>query len=434
MLTADNPWLTQPSQVDACLQAGLPPDPIPRAALASVRWQDSRRAHLVVGPRQAGKTTLLRTWLRERGQPALRIDCEQALIQQWCTSAPLFLRDLAELVHEPCALLFDEAQFLEEAGLLVKGLVDRDYPAPVLVTGSSSWHLGARTRESLAGRATRTRLLPLSLAEVCHDLADRPPALRARAELERLERHLIVGGYPDVWLSDRPGPLLTELVEAFVLRDASDLFQIQRPDAFRRLMRLVAGQVGSLVNLSEWASLLGISRNTVSAYLEILEGAHVLAIVPPFAGGKRSELTSRPKVFFVDTGLRNRMVGQLSPWSERGDRGALLENWVLTELLKVLPSDCTVHFWRSQSGAEVDFVIVTPDRLIAVEVKAGALARPKVSRSARSFLKAYAPSRLLVVQLGAEQQITVEGVPVRFVHPRRLAVEIDRARTAAQPS
>ena len=118
-----------------------------------------------------------------------------------------------------------------------KGIVDRGVGAPILVTGSSSFHLGAKVRESLAGRATRERLLPLSLAEVSHDLKSLPGLARSRALEERLERHLIYGGYPEVWLGDSPKALLEDLVEAIILRDASDLFRIGRPDAFRRLLR-----------------------------------------------------------------------------------------------------------------------------------------------------------------------------------------------------
>lgn len=113
------------------------------------------------------------------------LDCDQDLVQGWCRSAPLFLSELEELIEEPRTLLLDEAQHLSEAGLFIKGLIDRRYPRPVLATASSSWRLGARTRESLAGRASRTLLLPFSLAEVTAELASHPRLLARRGTSQR---------------------------------------------------------------------------------------------------------------------------------------------------------------------------------------------------------------------------------------------------------
>ena len=417
ILLRDNPWLTAPERLESWLRESLPKAMVPRAAAKRSRsaWTETRRAHLVVGPRQAGKSTLLRAHLAEQGAPVLYVDCEQALTQAWCRSAPLFMADLEGLVSDSPTLLFDEVQHLEEAGLFLKGLVDRRYPRPILVTGSSSYHLGARTRESLAGRATRTRLLPFSLQEVIADLAETPPLLQRRAVDERLARHFIVGGYPEVWLGEDPAPILTELVESFVLRDASDRFHIQRPDALRKLLSLLARQAGSLVNYSEWASLLGISRDTVASYVALLEECHVLTTLRPYAGGKRSELTARPKVYLVDPGIRNHFVGDLRPVDARGDVGAVFESWVCSELLKTFDPPWSVHFWRSTSGAEVDFVLTCPSHLAAVEVKAQAMRRPTLPRACRSFIQAYAPRTLLVVNRSFEHQATLHQTRVRWI-------------------
>jgi uncharacterized protein len=427
ILLSDNPWILDLEQLAGWLRLRLPSPLLPRLAAAKgrERWVEADRAHLVIGPRQAGKSTALWSHLAERGEPALFLDCEQPLIRDWCRSAPLFLTDLQKLVERPVTLFFEEIQHLEEAGLFLKGLVDRRIGVPILVTGSSSYHLGARTRESLAGRATRTRLLPLSLAEVCQDLADKPELVRDRLREERLARHLIFGGYPAVWLSETPEALLTDLVEAIVLRDASDLFRITRPDAFRHLLRLLAGQVGSLVNLSEWASILGIGRDTVASYLDILESSHVIMPLSPFAGGKRVELTARPKVFLLDNGIRNRLVHDFRPLEERTDAGPLLENWVAAELWKALPEGATLHFWRSASGTEVDFVIARGDRILPVEVKAGRLGRPLVSRSLRSFLDAYQPTATLIVNTGLTHRERAGPTEVEWILPSQLAERVE---------
>lgn len=428
ILLADNPWLLDSAQLAGWLRLRLPTPLLPRLAVTKSRerWGEANRAHLVIGPRQAGKSTALWAHLAERGEPALFLDCEQPLVREWCSSAPLFLADLEKLAVRPVTLFFEEIQHLEEAGLFLKGLVDRRIGVPILVTGSSSYHLGARTRESLAGRATRTRLLPLSLTEVCHDLADKPEIVRDRLREERLARHLVFGGYPAVWLSETPETLLADLVEAVILRDASDLFRITRPDAFRQLLRLLAGQVGSLVNLSEWASILGIGRDTVASYMDILESSHVIAPLSPFAGGKRIELTTRPKVFLLDNGIRNRLVHDFRPLEERTDAGPLLENWVAAELWKALPEDATLHFWRSASGAEVDFVIARGDRILPVEVKAGGV-RPVLSRSLRGFLDAYQPAATLIVNTRLTHRERAGATEVVWILPTQLAERVEES-------
>jgi predicted AAA+ superfamily ATPase len=427
ILLGDNPWLLDKGGLTPWLHHRLPSPCLPRFAArrAQVQWEETERAHLVVGPRQAGKSTAIWAYLAERGEPALFIDCEQELVREWCRSAPLFLADLEKLVPRPVPLFFEEIQHLEEAGLLLKGLIDRRIGVPILVTGSSSYHLGARTRESLAGRATRTRLLPFSLAEVCQDLEAQPEIVRERLRGERFARHLLVGGYPAVWLSETPETLLADLLEAVVLRDASDLFRITRPDAFRRLLRLLAGQAGQLVNLSEWAAILAIGRDTVASYLDILESSHVVVTLSPFVGGKRVELTARPKAYLLDNGLRNRLAFDFRPLEERTDTGPLLESWVATELSKALPEGATLHFWRSASGSEVDFVVVRGDRVLPVEVKAGRLGRPVYSRSLRSFLDAYRPATVLVVNTGLAHRERAGATEVEWLLPMDLSRRVE---------
>jgi predicted AAA+ superfamily ATPase len=417
ILLRDNPWLVDGERLKEWLEERLPETLIPREVSRTTRerWTEVNRAHLVVGPRQAGKSTLLWNHLAALGEPVLFVDCEQALVQRWCRSAPLFLADRENQLSRPVPHIVEEAQHQDEAGRFLKGLVDRRVGVPQLVTGSSSFHLGARTRESLAGRATRTRLLPLSFAEVCHDLEDKPPLVAEELAAERFDRHLSVGGYPAVWLDERPQLLLADLVEAVVLRDASDLFRIARPDAFRKLLHLLATQAGSLVNLSEWSNVLGINRDTVAAYLEILEAAHVAVTIPPFVGGRRAELTSRPKVYLVDNGVRNRLVHDFKPLSERADAGPALESWVFSELWKSLPDGASLHFWRSTSGAEVDFVVRRGEVTVAVEVKAGHSTRPRFPRAARSFVEAYRPRTFLMVQGGLSHRQREGETEVRWL-------------------
>jgi uncharacterized protein len=299
-------------------------------------------------------------------------------------------------------------------------------------TGSSSFDLEAATRESLAGRAERHLLLPLSLAEAGATL---PVQRLAREEaLSRLvERMLVFGGYPTVLTSTDPRQELATLVEAFVVRDASDRFRIRHTAALRRILELAASQIGNLVNLSEWAALSQVSNDTVADYCRLLEETHLIRLVRPFVGGKRAEITGARKVYFLDNGIRNQLFGGFQPAVERSDQGALLENLAFAELAKTInPLLDGLSFWRSKAGAEVDFVVEHQGRLLACEVKAGE-ARGSVSRSARSFIEAYQPEELLIVNRSDWPETSAGGTRVRFLGVAELsgAVEAFLAREAA---
>ena len=428
LLRRENPWLDDPTRWSTEVDARLPERYFDRRQPAVARLDSNglsrERATLLVGPRQAGKSTWVWHHLGQLPPRVLFVDCELHRFRAWCRDPGGFLADLHAIIPEPDAVFLEEAQHLEEAGLFVKGLIDRRLPCPLIVTGSSSFHLASGTRESLAGRARRARLFPFCLDEVCGDLDGIAPALREARGSERFERYLAVGGYPAVWLSETPETELSALVEAFVIRDASDLYKVERLDAFRTLLQLAARQIGSIVNLSEWASLVGVSVPTVSAYLALMEESHLLVRLPPFAGGRRAELTRNPKVYFIDIGLRNHLVGDLSPFEHRADRGPLLENHVFSELWKALPFAASLNWWRTRSGAEVDFVLREGNRRVGIEVKAARMTRPTLSRGARSFLQAYQPDRLLVANLELAHVEDVEGCVVEWLPVTKVVARV----------
>ncbi|MDY0003485.1 MAG: ATP-binding protein [Polyangia bacterium] len=417
-----NPWIEDPTLWPAVARERLPERLIPRSSQGELEkaLEDPNKAHLIIGPRQSGKGTLVWT-LAGRASHMLFLNCEEPLVRQWCSSP-------AQLVHEARAflpkggLLFvEEAQWLAEAGLLVKGIIDARPGWRVAVTGSASFHLMSKTRESLAGRATRHHVWPLSLAEAVPEDDQAQPASLLASRRTAMEKLLLYGGYPEVWTSSAPEEVLRELVSAFVIRDASDRFRVTRPDAFRLLMRLAAGQVCDLVNYSEWARILGISPPTVSEYIGLLEETHILRLVRPFVGGRRAEVTSAPKVFFIDNGLRNMVAGGFEPLEQRSDRGKLLENWVLGELHKRYPEPGAIRYWRSKGGAEVDFVLETsPGRLIGIEVKARQKGPPRLTRSTRSFIEVYRPSEQIIVHRAEAYEDRLGDTRVRWVPAEQL--------------
>jgi len=417
ILELSNPWLMGHTTFAQSTRARVPRGYLERTAQPDVlrSFDDHRKAHLIIGPRQAGKSTLIWSVLRVIDRPTLYLNCEEPVIRAWCRSPTLFSSGLDLWVPRGGVLFFEEAQWLDEAGLFIKGLIDLHLGRTVVVTGSASYHLLARSRESLAGRATRHRVWPFSLSEITADLPSLAPAGRRALVESVLQRQLVVGGYPDAWLSEQPKGVLDELVGAFLLRDASDRFRIERPDAFRTLLRLAAGQVGDLVNRAEWAQILGIAASTVDDYLSILEETHVLRRVRPFIGGKRAELTKTPKLFFVDNGLRNAIAGNMAEVSQRADIGKLLESWVFSELNKAFPEPGGVRFWRTRSGAEVDFVVEPRvGDVVPIEVKAGR-GMLTLPRSARRFIRAYQPAVFLMVYQGVPRTQAIDDTQVRWI-------------------
>jgi len=220
--------------------------------------------------------------------------------------------------------------------------------------------------------------------------------------------------------------LLNDLVEALVLRDASDLFKIRRVDAFRKLLTLLAGQTGNLLNISELASICNVDVGTINSYIEVLEESHVVKKILPFAGVKRREITSAPKVFFIDNGIRNHLLGNFSSeFDLRTDKGQLLENWVFAEIYKTLPFQSTLKFWRSKSKAEVDFVIEHTGKVYGLEVKFSSLKKEKITRSVWSFIEAYQPEKVIILNMALERSMTVKGTELKFITPYLLPQWLD---------
>ncbi len=419
VLLAENPWLRGEDLQD-WIRRFLPESYIPRR----LQLVADHRVILVVGPRQAGKSTLIWKTLAEAGEPVLFLNCEEPSIREWLSSPAAFLADLAEFASEVRILFFEEVQRLPEAGLFLKGLVDRRTGLRIYATGSSSFDLEATTREALAGRAQRHLLLPLSLAEAGLALPGNPLA-REEARERLVERMMVFGGYPTVLTSGDPRREVATLVEAFVVRDASDRFRIRHTAALRKILELAASQVGNLVNLSEWAALSNVSNDTVAEYCRLLEETHLLRLVRPFVGGKRAEITSARKVYFLDNGIRNQLFGGFQGTGERADRGALLENFAFTELAKTVhPLLDGLSSWRSKAGAEMDFVVEHQGRLLACEVKSGD-SRRSLSRSAQSFVEAYQPEELLVVNRAAWPEISVGTTRVRFLRVEELSGAVE---------
>ncbi|MBM4333358.1 MAG: ATP-binding protein [Deltaproteobacteria bacterium] len=418
-----NPWLIEPDKAKEFIGHFLPDLYINRED--ENRPLPQNLALLIVGPRQAGKSTLVWHLLQRYLPEILFLNMEDPLLRLGCQPTAEFINLLKNHYSFIKAIFIDETQHLPEAGLVIKGLIDARLNLAIFVTGSLAFHLRSKTRESLAGRVTRKRLLPFSMRELMTN-SHPPNPLAARHLSEQIMAHqLIYGSYPAVYLAKNSGEkiiLLNNLVEALILKDVSDIFRIKRVDAFRKLLTLLAGQIGQIINFSELAAICQVDVGTIRSYVEILEESHVVKIVTPFAGGKRREITGAPKVFFLDNGIRNQLLNNFSPALDlRTDRGQLLENWVFSEIYKSAPLPAAIKYWRSKTGAEVDFIIEYAGKIYGLEVKYTLLKQPKLPRAARSFLDVYAPENFSLLNSSLEQEVTIGNRKVSFITPYGLS-------------
>ena len=415
-----NPWIENPEvwkdSIDQYMPQAFGNPYIFRFADRSKTWPRSRKVNLVVGPRQCGKSTLIwHTISTTQEAKSVYINANELCFRQWCTSPAMFWSDLKKIIPQPEVLFFEEVQYLENAGLFLKGLSDLQLNITIFATGSSSFHLRDKIRESMAGRAERLLLFPFALKEWAGDRNKYPIAIYEKEVLDKFNRMVVFGSYPEVCFSDRPDMVLNSLVESFVIRDASDIFHIKYPSKFRKLLLLMASQIGNLVNFSNWASICGLDIKTTESYANILEESHIIKLLPPYVGGKRAEIKSAPKIFFIDNGIRNLMVHQFNEFEMRADKGILFENWLFSELIKNSAFNDILYFWRSKGGAEVDFVRQKGNKLEGFEAKATHIRHPKLSRSARSFIAAYSPDYFYVVNLSLNYQTRVDNTDVKWV-------------------
>ena len=363
--------------------------------LVNSRLQSSGKVILLLGARQVGKTTLVEHIvfkLKSKGQKVLYLNCdideERAAVNT--TSRAV----IEQLVANIDVLLIDEAQGLDNPGLTLKNIHTIAPKIRILATGSSSFELRNKLSDPLTGRFLDFTLYPLSFAEIlATQKVSANSALRKNAANALLPSVLIYGLYPEVYLEGSPlnkQTLLDKLVESYLFKDVLSFQRVRSSQSIKDLTRALAYQIGSEVNENELANRLKIDRKTISNYLEVLEKSYIIVRVYPFSKNPRREIGKNCKVYFVDLGLRNALIGDFNPVELRGDGGFLWENFLFIERMKGfanLSQKVLSYFWRSYSGAEVDYIEkATSSALRAYEFKYGP---GSLSKGASSFVKKY---------------------------------------------
>ncbi len=321
---------------------------------------------VLLGPRQVGKTTLLRDILSKETTPYLFVSGEDRGTQVWLGSQSI--ETLRQNIGSHQLLVVDEAQHVPNVGLNLKLMVDHIPSLRILATGSSAFDISNQTGEPLVGRKWEFELYPISQLELS------PTEAPFQTE-ELMSQRLIYGAYPEIittfGLSDKR-ELLNNIVNGYLYKDLLMYEEIRKSKKIIEILSLLAFQIGSTVSVNEIGKAIGMNTRTVEKYLDLLEKVFVLKRLGGFSRNLRKEISKGSKYYFWDNGIRNAIINNFNELNLRNDTGALWENYLVIERLKKQQYTkifSNNYFWRTYDQKEVDFVEERDGRLFGFEFK-----------------------------------------------------------------
>lgn len=334
------------------------------------------KAVILTGPRQVGKTTLLRAIQQQYEGKTIWLNCDEPDVRQQLTNATS--TEIKALLGNADLVLIDEAQRVKNIGLTLKLLVDNLPERQVIVTGSSALELANEIQEPLTGRKFDFHLYPLSVEELVNYSG-------ALEEKRLLERRLIYGQYPEVVLNQgEEDILLRNICDSYLYKDIFTYQDVRKAEVIQALLEALALQVGSEVSYQELAQLLKIDQATVVRYIDLLEKAFVVFRLRALNRNVRNEIAKSRKIYFYDNGIRNALIKNYQPLNLRADTGALWENFLVSERLKNLhyaQKQVNSFFWRTAQQQEIDYVEEENGQFKAYEFKWNPLQKAKFSRT-----------------------------------------------------
>lgn len=347
------------------------------------------KAIIILGPRQTGKTTLVKSFVDSMAQPVKWLNGDESDIRSLLeepTSSKLKL-----VIGNVKIVVIDEAQRIKNIGLTIKLMVDNYPEIQVIATGSSSFELANEIKEPLTGRKYEHFLYPLSYTELTKHSG-------YLVEKRHLQHRLIYGSYPEV--INNPGneqKVLNSLADSYLYKDILIWKSIKKPQALDKLLKALALQLGNEVSYHELSQISGLDSHTVENYIDILEKAFIIFKINCLFRNKRNELKKSKKIYFYDNGIRNAIISNFNFPDIRSDIGALWENYLISERIKFTTYNevfLNRYFWRSKTKQEIDFLEEREGTLFAYEIKWN----PKASyRFPRSFLESYPEHRSEII-------------------------------------
>jgi predicted AAA+ superfamily ATPase len=346
------------------------------------------KAVIILGPRQSGKTTLLKRILEDYGENGEYYNCDETEIRRLFSNQSAAI--LRSLIGSKRLILLDEAQRVENIGLTIKIIVDSIPGVQIVASGSSAFELTDHLSEPLTGRKREFQLLPFAFEELARHTT-------VPTEISHLNLRLLYGSYPEVATS--PGTeleILTELSSSYLYKDMFAFNDIRKPDLIEKLLTALALQVGSEVSYNELAQLLDSDRSTIERYIQILERAYIILRLVNYSTNQRNEIKRSRKIYFWDNGIRNAILSDYRPIELRDDIGKLWENYMVSELMKRRANHallCKPYFWRSANKSEIDYLELENARIKAYEFKWN----PRKEARALAFLRLYPAAAVEVV-------------------------------------
>jgi len=411
------------------------------------KWLDRREAYAIKGPRQSGKTTILKI-LQEKlkGKNVVFLNFEDPdIIEAFETNPKEYVKSF--MVNKgKYYFLMDEYHYVKNPGKNLKLLYDTFEKAKFIVTGSSSLELSDAMAKFLVGRVFFFELLPFNfhefltvknprLADVYKEknnqvkkflLDGAIPSIGKdifRKEfMPLLNEYLTFGGYPAVIKAEdfeTKRTIIKNIYDTYVSKDIIGFLKVSDAFKYRCVVKTLATLTGKLLNYNELSSTCQSYYKETKRMISILSETYIIQLIQPFYKNPKTELKKNPKIYFLDLGLRNYIINNFNLLEKRTDIGALIENFVLLCLKNTFP-DKTINYWRTTAKAEVDFILRLDDELIPIEAKYQTFQKPKISRSLRSFIKTYRPQRALIItkNLWGYKKIgnsTIMFVPAHYI-------------------
>ncbi len=350
---------------------------------------DFDKALILLGPRQVGKTTIVRKIAAQVDPNYLYVNGDDPAVRlQWANTNQNFIN---KFIERQKVIVFDEAQRIDNIGLSIKMIVDAKQGVQVIVSGSSSLEIASKINEPLTGRKWEFRLYPLSWKEVENHFT-------FGSAYARLNQFLVTGFYPEIVTKPHQSEdLLENLAGSYLYKDILEMGGVRKPAVLLRLLQALAWQVGGLVSYNELGQTVGTDKATIGRYIDLLEKSFVIFVVHPFSRNLRNEISKSKKIYFFDNGIRNTLINNYAPLEQRDDVGILWENYLMGEMKKHLAYSkgiSNMYFWRSKDKAEIDYIEERNGVLRAFEFK---WKQGKKYNFPPSFMKQYNPSVSAIV-------------------------------------
>jgi hypothetical protein len=412
----------------------IPEEPWVERSIFKQLFADLDAGHItiVVGSRQVGKTFLIKRLVRElvarhhvdRNQ-LFYFNFDSFELIELVRNKRNFL-DFLESYGVPgkhSFVFLDEAQRISEIGLLLKEYHDLELPIKFVVSGSSSLQIKSQIKETLTGRKRVFELFPITFEEFLRFsgvafLPSLETSMRFEAESYQhlLEQFVLYGGYPGVVMKksrEEKINLLKEIYRSYVQKDISDFLKIEDIPGFNRLVQYMSAQTGGLCKVNEVSKNVRLSRYFVEKYLFALEETYILSTLRPYFVNLGKAIVKTPKYYFCDTGIRNAVFGQFDALEARRDTGILIENFVFNELIKAVDKE-RLWFYRTTTGAEVDFLYIAGERATPIEIKYSRARQDSVPKVFRTIHRYHAFPRGIVVTKDSLREYDDNGMHIVF--------------------